>query len=119
MRKPTRCSSCRQRRQVAGTAKTRPDHKVVSDQLYTLYARAVEVRRMAAVVGEENLSDEERGILGFADRFEKLFLNQGGRPRTFRQSIEIAWSLLAELDPRLLTRIPRTIFEEYGPGSAR
>jgi V/A-type H+-transporting ATPase subunit B len=96
---------------------TRRDHAAVSNQLYALYARSMEVRRMAAVVGEENLSDEERSILTFADRFERQFLHQGDRARTLRESLDLGWSLLALVDSTLLTRIPDEMLQSYHPGA--
>ncbi|GAB4271299.1 MAG: V-type ATP synthase subunit B [Deferrisomatales bacterium] len=99
--------------------RTREDHKAVSDQLYALYARAMEIRRVAAVVGEENLSDEERSVLAFARRFEGRFLNQQGRPRRLNESLALAWELLGPLETRLLTRIPHRLLEAYLPEGAR
>ncbi len=99
---------------VAGVS-TREDHRAVSDQLYALYARGAEVRRMAAVVGEENLSAEERDVFGFADAFEQEFLHQGGTARTLPEGLDLAWRLLARLDRARLTRVPDHLLERYLP----
>ncbi|MFP3265602.1 MAG: V-type ATP synthase subunit B, partial [Acidilobus sp.] len=62
-----------------GAGKTREDHAQVSDQLYAAYSRGVELRGLAAVIGEESLSETERKFLRFADLFETRFLSQGIR----------------------------------------
>jgi len=100
---------------VAGPA-TRPEHRPLSDQLYALYARAIEVRRMAAVVGEENLGEDDSTVLSFGQDFERRFLHQGGRPRSLQETLEMAWSLLLPVPSRLLTRLPPTLLERHGRG---
>src|SRR5207249_5378800 len=60
-----------------GKDRTREDHKQVSDQLYAAYAEGKDVRGLVAIVGKEALSDRDRKMLEFADRFEQEFIRQG------------------------------------------
>ncbi|MFP3171693.1 MAG: V-type ATP synthase subunit B [Acidilobus sp.] len=99
-----------------GAGKTREDHAQVSDQLYAAYSRGVELRGLAAVIGEESLSETERKFLRFADLFETRFLSQGIREnRTIEQTLDLAWDILAELPEDELTNIREEMIEKYHP----
>ena len=54
----------------AGGKYTHPDHPALSSQLYAAYARAVQARVLASVVGEEGLADTDRRYLRFGTDFE-------------------------------------------------
>lgn len=99
-----------------GAGKTREDHAQVSDQLYAAYSRGVELRSLAAVIGEESLSETERRFLKFADLFEKKFLSQGLREnRSIEQTLDLAWEILAELPEDELTNIREEMIKKYHP----
>jgi V/A-type H+-transporting ATPase subunit B len=106
----------------AGAGRTRDDHRPVADQLYALYARGRDVRRMAAIVGAANLGEDERRLLAFADRFETELVGQGGAFRSIEETLDTGWRLLADLPDDALTRIPAALLEahrrkggEHGP----
>ncbi len=94
-----------------GQGRTRPEHRVVADQLYALYARGRELRRLVTVIGEAALSPTERRVLSFADRFERRLVGQGAAHRTLDQSFGVAWDLLGELPRGELTRIPDEVLD--------
>jgi V/A-type H+-transporting ATPase subunit B len=94
-----------------GEGKTRRDHRPLADQLYSLYARGRDVRRMAAIVGAANLGEEERRFLEFADRFERELIGQGGAFRSIEETLEVGWRLLAPFPLQALTRIPPALLE--------
>ncbi len=86
--------------------KTRPDHGDVSNQLYAAYARAVQLRSLAEIVGKSGLSETDLKYLEFGDLFEQRFLRQGSNEnRTLDQSLEIAWDILSSLPETELTKI--------------
>ena len=58
---------------------THPDHPALSSQLYAAYARAVQARVLASVVGEEGLADTDRRYLAFGTAFEDELVSQAGR----------------------------------------
>jgi V/A-type H+-transporting ATPase subunit B len=87
-----------------GGTYTHPDHPALSGQLYAAYARAVQARVLASVVGEEGLAETDRRYLAFGDAFEQNLVTQD-RPRTFEESMAAGWSLLAGLPPTELTRL--------------
>lgn len=99
-----------------GKGRTREDHKQVSDQLYAAYAEGKDVRGLVAIVGKEALSDRDRKMLEFADRFEQEFIRQGvEEDRTIEETLEIGWRLLATVDEAWLTKIDRATLEAYHP----
>ena len=99
-----------------GAGRTREDHKQVSDQLYAAYAEGKDVRGLVAIVGKEALSERDRKMLEFADRFEQEFIRQGSEEdRTIEETLEIGWKLLATIDEAWLTKIDRKTLEKYHP----
>jgi len=99
-----------------GAEHTREDHKQVSDQLYAAYAEGKDVRGLVAIVGKEALSDRDRKMLEFADRFEQEFIRQGpDEDRSVEETLEIGWRLLATIDEAWLTKVDRTTLEKYHP----
>jgi V/A-type H+-transporting ATPase subunit B len=98
-----------------GAERTREDHRGVADQLYALYARGQDVRRMEAIVGEASLSGEERQCLRFADRFEAEFVHQGRQGRTIEETLGVGWRLLSAFPAETLTRIKKEFVERYRP----
>lgn len=97
-----------------GANRTREDHAAVGRQLYAAYARGGRARAFEAIVGAEELSDEERRYLAFAAAFEQAFLRQGlDEHRTIEQTLTKAWSLLAALPRGDLSRIAPTLIDRY------
>jgi V/A-type H+-transporting ATPase subunit B len=87
-----------------GGTYTHPDHPALSAQLYAAYARAVQARVLASVVGEEGLGDTDRRYLAFGTAFEGRLVNQRA-PRTLEESMAEGWSLVAALPRAELTRL--------------
>jgi V/A-type H+-transporting ATPase subunit B len=83
---------------------THPDHPALSSQLYAAYARAVQARVLASVVGEEGLAATDRQYLTFGTAFEEGLVSQS-EPRTLEQSMDVGWRLLAGLPLSELTRL--------------
>jgi len=101
-----------------GAGKTREDHKDVYNQLYSSYARGVELRGFAAIVGEEGLSETDRKYLLFADAFEREFISQGvNENRTLEQTLDIGWKVLSVLPERELTNVRQEYIDKYMKGA--
>ena len=83
---------------------THPDHPALASQLYAAYARAVQARVLASVVGEEGLAETDRQYLAFGAAFERDLVSQS-EARTLEQSMAIGWKLLAGLPQTELTRL--------------
>jgi V/A-type H+/Na+-transporting ATPase subunit B len=101
-----------------GPGKTREDHKGVSDQMYSLYARGVEMRSLSAVVGAEALAADDRMYLDFADRFEGEFIRQGRyQSRTIEETLDLGWGLMSGFPDSALKRMPPRLLTKFGKRS--
>jgi len=96
-----------------GKGKTRADHKELADQLFSSYARGVNLRRLVAITGEDALTEMDKKYLRFATNFEQKFINQGQKERSIEESLNIGWALLADFPPSELKRIRREYIEQY------
>ena len=99
-----------------GKGHTREDHRAVSDQLYAYYAEGNDLRGLAAIVGKEALSERDKLVLEFADKFERRFVNQSrDEDRSIFETLQIGWDLLADLPEAMLTRIDDKYIKQYHP----
>jgi V/A-type H+-transporting ATPase subunit B len=87
-----------------GKGYTDADHPALAHQLFAAYARALRVRVLASVMGEQGLPENDRQFLAFADRFERQFVLQPAA-RTLEESLEAGWSVLQGLPHGELTRL--------------
>lgn len=98
-----------------GKGRTREDHRSLADQLYSTYAQGKDARALAAIVGEEALSELDRKFLRIANNFERKFVNQGfDEDRSIEETLNIGWELLAELSDADMKRIKPELIEKYG-----
>ncbi len=89
-----------------GEGMTREDHARVASQLFASYAKAQEVRSLAAIIGAEELSEEDNRYLQFADAFEQRFVSQGEHEdRSIFHTLDLAWEVLSLLPKEALTRL--------------
>jgi len=97
-----------------GKDDTREDHPRVASQLYASYARALEVRNLASIIGAEELAETDRQYLKFAQEFEKRFVGQSeDEDRSIIETLTIAWQLLSLLPPESLTRVSEADLAKY------
>jgi V/A-type H+/Na+-transporting ATPase subunit B len=98
-----------------GKGHTHEDHPALASQLYAAYARAVQARVLASVVGEEGLSETDRSYLAFGTQFEKQLIHQHA-PRALEASMEVGWRLLGALPTSELARLSDAQIERYLSG---
>lgn len=97
-----------------GEGFTREDHADVMRQIYASYAKAQEVRNLAQIIGEDDLSDDNRKILSFGDAFEEQFLRQDfTENRSIEQTLDLGWSLFKLLPESELSQISPEMKEKY------
>ncbi|MHB1323541.1 MAG: V-type ATP synthase subunit B [Coriobacteriia bacterium] len=97
-----------------GPGKTREDHADLSNQLFGSYARGIQAKELAVILGEAALSDTDRAFVSFADAFENGFIRQGEHEeRSVERTLEIGWELAAQLPRTELKRIKDTFVEKY------
>ncbi len=95
-----------------GEGYTHADHPDLANQIYAAYARAVQVRVLASVVGVEGLPDVDRQYLAIGDRFEEELVQQTGT-RTLEQSMAVGWELLKALPVSELSRLSDEQVDRY------
>ncbi len=103
-----------------GEGYTRVDHSAVANQLFAAYARVQDARSLASVIGEEELSENDRAYMAFGRLFEDNFLNQGFEEnRSMEETLELGWDLLCTLPRSELDRIDdKLLAEKYDPDRA-
>ena len=93
---------------------TREDHPHVASQLFASYAKALEVRGLAAIIGAEELGDSDRRYLKFAEAFEQRFIGQGeNEERSISETLNLAWDLLSMLPAATLIRVSEEELTKY------
>ena len=97
-----------------GADYTREDHSDVSAQLFASYSRCIEVRSLAQIIGEEELSEGDQQLLEFGRRFENEFIGQDfNESSDIDQTLDKAWELLRTLPKDSLVRVDPKILEKY------
>lgn len=96
-----------------GAGKTREDHREAADQLYAFYAQGRDLRRVAAIIGEEGLTEPDRMLLKFADDFERGYIHQGDTTRSIIETLDYGWGLLRRFPRDRFTRVRPDIMEKY------
>ncbi len=97
-----------------GKNDTRDDHIRVANQLYAAYAKALEVRNLASIIGAEDLSATDNRFLSFARDFEAHYIHQQeAQERSIFETLNIAWDLLSMLPAAELTRVSENDLARY------
>ena len=97
-----------------GEGYTREDHSALANQLFASYAKVMDARSLASVIGEEELSSDDKKLLEFGKEFEARFVNQSfNEDRSIEQSLDLGWQLLSLLPKKDLDRIDDNILDKY------
>lgn len=100
-----------------GEGKTREEHPRLANQLFASYAKGKDVQALAAILGEESLSEVDKKYLKFVKIFESEFLNQQKR-RTIFESLNKGWEILKILPPEELKRVKDKDLEKFYYGTS-
>ena len=99
-----------------GEGFTRKDHSALSNQLFASYAKVQDAKALASVIGEDELSDNDKLLLKFGEEFEKRFIGQGyNENRTIEETLDLGWELLSILPPEELDRVDAETLAEHLP----
>lgn len=91
-----------------GEKYTREDHQRISNQLFASYARVQDVRALAKVLGESDLSETDKKYMEFGNVFENRFLNQGKfESRSIEETLDLALEVLSILPEEELTSLEK------------
>jgi V/A-type H+-transporting ATPase subunit B len=102
-----------------GPGKTREDHADLSNQLFGAYARGIQAKELAVILGDAALSESDRAFVAFADAFEDRFIAQGEHEeRSVAETLAIGWELIALLPRSEVKRIKDEFVDRYMPKAA-
>ena len=97
-----------------GEGYTRADHPDVSNQLFSSYAKVQDVRALASVIGEDELSDTDKLYMKFGTEFENRFIGQGRHEnRDISATLDEAWRLLGILPESELDRLSPELLKAH------
>jgi V/A-type H+-transporting ATPase subunit B len=97
-----------------GEGYTVKEHPDVANQLFASYSKVQEIRALAQIIGESDLSSVDQAYMEFGRQFEDQFVKQqGNENRTIKRSLEIAWHLLSILPKEELDRLDDKIIEAF------
>ena len=89
-----------------GKGRTRDDHAHLASQLFAAYSRVKQVRGLAAVIGEEELSPLDKRYMEFGEQFERRLVSQReDEDRSIQQTLEIGWDVISQLPKSELHRL--------------
>lgn len=97
-----------------GAGYTREDHPGLANQLFAAYAKVQEVRALASVIGEDELSDLDKKYMRFGRAFESQFISQEfSEDRDIIQTLDLGWLLLGLLPREELDRLSPEMIDKY------
>jgi V/A-type H+-transporting ATPase subunit B len=89
-----------------GKDRTRADHPRLASQLFAAYSKVKDIRSLASVIGEEELSPADKLYIKFGEAFEHNVVSQGEfENRSIEQSLELGWEALRILPRSELLRV--------------
>ena len=97
-----------------GEGMTREDHPHLASQLFAAYSYVKDVRNLASVIGEEELTPLDHNYLEFGKDFEQKFISQKkDEERSIEQTLDLGWEILRTLPVDELHRLTEEEIEKY------
>ncbi len=97
-----------------GEGYTRADHQGLMNQLFSSYAKVMDARSLASVIGEDELSPADKKYIQFGNLFEQNYLSQGYLTnRSIEETLDLGWELLSILPKEELDRVDEKLLNQY------
>jgi len=97
-----------------GEGMTREDHPHLASQLFAAYSYVKDVRNLASVIGEEELTPLDHNYLEFGKDFEQKFISQKkDEERSIEQTLDLGWEVLRTLPVDELHRLTEEEIDKY------
>ena len=97
-----------------GEGMTRDDHPHLASQIFAAYSYVKDVRNLASVIGEEELTPLDHQYLEFGEYFERKFVAQKlDEDRTIEETLDLGWEALSLLPVEELHRVTEEELEKY------
>lgn len=89
-----------------GKGYTREDHADLANQLLATYSKVQDAKALSSVIGEDELSKEDKLLMQFGRAFENEFLKQSfTENRSINETLDLGWKLLSMLPRTMLDRV--------------
>jgi V/A-type H+-transporting ATPase subunit B len=93
---------------------SREDLSAVKEQMASSYAKGMEIKELALILGESALSETDKAYIKFAEAFESRYIRQGRREnRTILDTLDLSWELLSILPRKELKKIKPEFIDKY------
>jgi len=80
-----------------GEGYTTPDHPALASKLFAKYAGVGDIRALATVIGESDLSPKDKSLIEFGRKFEETFIHQHAfENRPLDKTLSLARELLGD-----------------------
>lgn len=100
-----------------GKGYTREDHAPLSSQIMSSYSKVQDARALASVIGEDELSEDDKLLIKFGKVFESRFLNQSfTENRSLEDTLNLGWEIVSMLPRRMLDKIDGRLLDKYYRG---
>ncbi|MDX1798964.1 MAG: V-type ATP synthase subunit B [Candidatus Lokiarchaeia archaeon] len=97
-----------------GEKTTRADHADVASQLLASYSESLDVKELISIIGEDSLNPYQKSLLNFNRDFEAKFIDQEETEnRSFEDTLNLAWKVLANIPKENLYRIHDEFVKKY------
>jgi V/A-type H+-transporting ATPase subunit B len=97
-----------------GEGMTREDHPHLASQLFAAYSYVRDVRNLASVIGEEELTPLDHNYLEFGAEFERKFISQRiDEERDIEHTLNLGWDVLRLLPSDELHRLTEEEIQKY------
>lgn len=93
---------------------TREDHGDLANQIFSSYSRVQEIRALAQIIGEDELSSTDQSYMEFGRQFEERFVKQDFEEnREMDQTLDLMWDLVKILPEQELVKIDPSLLKKY------
>jgi V/A-type H+-transporting ATPase subunit B len=100
-----------------GEGFTTKEHPDVANQLFSSYSKVQDIRSLAQIIGESDLTETDQRYMAFGRAFESRFIRQHvDESRDIKKSLDIAWEVLSLLPKTELDRLSTEIIEAFYRG---
>ena len=100
-----------------GEGYTTKEHPDVANQLFSCYSKVQDIRSLAQIIGESDLTETDQRYMEYGRAFESRFVRQHlDESRDIHKSLEIAWEVLSILPKTELDRLSTEIIEAFHKG---
>lgn len=100
-----------------GEGFTSKEHPDLANQLFSSYSKVQDIRALAQIIGENDLSKTDKAYMEFGRLFEANFVTQKmDENRTVFKSMEIGWDILNVLPKKELDRLSDELIEQFYKG---